>query len=88
MVSREFVTEIKVIPHNIRASSGGMFTDTGSQSVSIANADDEHQIAGTFCVNIPGEFLRVQMIYGNVTDRCHPSVKFPESFHIAHSQSP
>ena len=32
-------------------------------------------------------FLPVQLIYGGVTDKCHPKVKFPESFHITYSQN-
>ena len=34
-----------------------------------------------------GDFLPVQLIYGGVTDKCHPKIKFPKSFHITHSQN-
>ena len=53
----------------------------------IANIDDKRQITGTFCVNIMGDFLPIQLIYSGTTDRCHPRVKFPESFHITHSSN-
>ena len=44
-------------------------------------------ITAALCVNIVGDFLPVQLIYGGVTDKCHPKVNFPESFHIIHSQN-
>ena len=53
----------------------------------VADVDEKHQITGTFCVNILGEFLPVQLIYSDVTDRCHPKVKFPGSFHITQSSN-
>ena len=31
--------------------------------------------------------MPIQLIYSGVTDRCHPKVKFPESFHITHSSN-
>ena len=65
------------------------FTFTGKvvHSVPIANVDNQRQITATFCVNTVGDFLPVQLIYGGVTDKCHPKVKFPESFRITHSQN-
>ena len=53
----------------------------------MANVDDKRQITATFWDNNVGEFLPVQLIYGNVNDKCHPKVKFQESFHITHSQN-
>ena len=69
------------------APNKSTFTGKGVHSVTIANVDDKRQITATFCVNIVGDFLPVQLIYGGVTDKCHPKVKFPESFHIIHSQN-
>ena len=65
------------------------FTFTGKvvHSVPIANVDNQRQITATFCVNTVGDFLPVQLIYGGVTDKCHLKVKFPELFHITHSQN-
>ena len=53
----------------------------------MANVDDKRQITATFWDNNVGDFLPVQLIYGSVNDKCHPKVKFPESFHITHSQN-
>ena len=69
------------------APNKSTFTGKGVHSVPVANIDDKRQITTTFCVNIVGNFLPVQLIYGIVTDKCHPKVKFPESFHITHSQN-
>ena len=56
-------------------------------TVPIANLDDKRQITGTFCVNMTGEFLPIQLIYAGTTPRCHPTIKFPNSFHITHSSN-
>ena len=69
------------------APNRSTFTGKGVHSVPSANVDDKRQITATFCVNIVGDFLPVQLIYGGVTDKCHPKVKFPESFRITHSQN-
>ena len=70
-----------------KAPNKSKFTAKGVHSVPIANVDDKRQITATFCVKIVGDFLPVQLIYGGVTDKCHPKVKFPESFRITHSQN-
>ena len=62
-------------------------TGKGIHSEPIANVDNKRQITATLCVDIVGNFLPVQLIYGGVTDECHPKLKFPESFHITHSQN-
>ena len=62
-------------------------TGKGVHSAPIANVDNKCQITATLCVNIVGDFLPVQLIYGGVTNECHPKLKFPESFHITHSQN-
>ena len=69
------------------APNRSTFTGKEVHYVPSANVDDKRQITATFCVNIVGDFLPVQLIYGGVTDKCHPQVKFPESFHITHSQN-
>ena len=69
------------------APNKSKFTGKGVHSIPIAKVDDKRQLTATFCVNIGGDFLRLQLIYGSVTDKYHPKVKFPESFHITHSQN-
>jgi hypothetical protein len=34
-----------------------------------------------------GRFLPPQLIYGGKTDQCHPKYKFPDNFHIIHSEN-
>ena len=68
-------------------SNKSTFTGKVVHSVPIANVDDKRQITATFCVNIVGDFLPVQLIYGCVTDKRHSKVKFPESFRIIYSQN-
>ena len=51
------------------------FTGKEVHSVPIGNVDNKRQITATLiCVNIVGDFLPVQLIYGGVTDKCHPKV--------------
>ena len=70
-----------------KAPNKSTFTAKEVHSVPIANVDDKRQITATFCINIVGDFLPVQLIYGGITDKCHPKVKFPESFCTTHSQN-
>ena len=63
-------------PLGFTAPRKSTFTGKGVHSVPIANVDDKHQITATFCVNTVGDFLPVQLIYGGVTDKCHPKVNF------------
>ena len=58
-----------------------------SKSVPITNVDDKSQITVTSCVSLSGEFLSVQLIYGGLTDRCFPNIKFLNSFHFTHWNS-
>ena len=74
-------------PLGFTAPNKTTFAKKGVHSIPIANVDDKRQITGTFCVNISGEFLPMQLTYTGVTNQCHPKVKFPESFHITHSSN-
>ena len=61
------------------------FTEKNPETVPIGNLDDKRQIAGTFVVNLSGEFLPIQLMYTGKTDLCHPKVEFPKGFDITHS---
>ena len=74
-------------PLGCKVENEATFTYKRSQFVPIANVNNKRQITGTLCVNISGGSLPIQMIYGNVTDRCHLSVKFSGSFRTTHSQN-
>ena len=84
-IQKEMILTFDQTVLGFTALNKSTFTGKGVHSIPIANVDDKRQITATFCVNIVGDFLPVQLIYGGVTDKCHPKVKFPESFHITPS---
>ena len=86
-IQKEIILNFDQIALGFTAPNKSTFTGKGAHSVPIANVDDKRQITATFCVNTVGDFLPVQLIYGGVTDKCHLKVKFPELFHITHSQN-
>ena len=57
----------------------------GSRRVEVVGIDDKHQITATFAASLSGNFLPVQMVYEGKTIKCHPSVKFPDGWHITHT---
>ena len=58
----------------------------GIKSVPIVGKGKQKQITGTFTVNADGDFLPMQLIYTEKTDRCHPNgINFPEGFSITHT---
>ena len=65
-------------PLGFTAPRKSTFTGKGVHSVPIANVDDKRQITATFCLNIVGNFLPLQLIYGGTTDKLYPKVKFLE----------
>ena len=86
-IQKEMILNFHQTALGFPAQNKFTFTGKGVHSVPIANVDDQRQITATFCVNIVGDFLPVQLIYGGVADKCHLKVKFPELFHITHSQN-
>ena len=83
----EMILDFDQTPLGFTASNRATFTEKDAESVSIANVNDMRQRTGTFCVNISGEFLPIQLIYSGVTDSCCPKVKFPDTFDITHSSN-
>ena len=59
----------------------------GSRQVAITGADDKRQITAVMGANSTGKLLPPQLIYAGKTDACHPKFKFPEDWHITHSDS-
>ena len=54
------------------------YSDRGSGSEPITNVDNKLRI--TFTLSLSLEVLPIQLIYGGLTDKCHPRVKFPINF--------
>ena len=86
-IYNEMILNFDQTPLCFTMSNKATFVEKDAQSVSSVNVDDKRQITGTFCVNISGEFLPVQLIYSGITDRCYPKVKFLSWFHITHSSN-
>ena len=86
-IQEEMILNFDQTALGFTAPKKSTFTGKGVHSVPIANADDKRQITTTYSVNIVGDFLPEQLIYGGVTDKFYPKAKFPESFHITHSQN-
>ena len=54
------------------------YSDKGSESVPVPIVDDKRRI--TAALSLPREVLRIKLIYGGLTGKCKPGVKFPIYF--------
>ena len=57
----------------------------GSKRVEIAGVDDKRQITAVFAGTMNGFFLPPQIIYKGKTQKCLPSVSFPDTWHITYT---
>lgn len=73
-------TAIKYIP----VSNWTMATE-GSKRVELIGQDDKRQITATFAGTLAGDFLPIELVYEGKTSKCHPSVSFPEGWHVTHT---
>ena len=79
-IHEEMILNFDQSPVGFSSTNKTSYTDKGSESVLITNVDDKCQVTATFCFSLPR-----QLMYGGLTDRCHPIVEFLNSFHIIHS---
>ena len=56
------------------------YTEKGSKSIPITNADNKHQITATFSVSLHEKVLPIQCIYDELTERCNPEKNSPIHF--------
>ena len=56
----------------------------GTKNIIIAGVDDKRQITLVMAATMTGRFLHPQILYEGKTNRCHPSVKFPEGWDVSH----
>ena len=56
-----------------------------SKRVEVSGIEDKRQITATFAASLTGTFLPVQLVYQGKTSKCHPSIDFPDNWHITHS---
>ena len=59
----------------------------GAKRVEIKGLDDKRQITAVFGGTLTGEFLPMQLVYQGRTTQCHPNSKFPDDWHITHSDN-
>ena len=59
----------------------------GAKRVEIKGLDDKRQITAMFGGTLTGEFLPMQPVYQGRTTQCHLNSKFPDDWHITHSDN-
>ena len=82
-IPEELIFNLDQTPLGLTSASKVTFAKKkNSKKIPISNIDDKCMITGTFCVSMKGDFLPVELIYIGLTQRCHPAVNFPMSFHV------
>lgn len=61
--------------------------ETRSKQVKVLGSDDKRQITALLASTLSGKLLPLELIYQGLTDKCHPKVNFPKSWHITHSEN-
>ena len=56
---------------------------SASKSVAIAGSRVKLAISTMFFINLVGNFLPTQLIYGGKTDRSLPKIDFPKGFSLS-----
>ena len=56
---------------------------SASKSVAIAGSRVKLAITTMFIINLVGNFLPTQLIYGGKTDRSLPKIDFPKGFSLS-----
>lgn len=69
-------TDVNLVP-----VSNWTMEESGSKQVKVLGSDDKRQIT------LSGKLLPLELIYQGLTDKCHPKVNFPKSWHITHSEN-
>lgn len=57
------------------------------ERVAIAGVDDKLQIIVVFAGTKSGKFLPPQVMYAGKTKKCLPHVKFPDKWHVTHTEN-
>ena len=66
----EMILNFYETPRDFTTPNKATFAEKGAQSVPIVYVDDKREITDTFCVNISGEFLSIQLIYSSCYRLC------------------
>eukprot|EP00795_Rhopilema_esculentum_P006675 gene6675-12231_t len=85
-ISEEIILNSDQTPLSYVCTSNTTLEVQGTKSVLIVGKGKKKQITGTFIVGADGDFLPMQLIYAEKTDRCHPNgIDFPEGFSVTHT---
>ena len=57
--------------------------ERNSKQVTIKGIDDKRAITATFTINLDGNFLGMQLIYGGKTNQSLPRYQFPKEFSLS-----
>ena len=85
LIPPELVINIDRTPLRFYLTPTHTLTKNGKAGVPIANSSDYHQITDTFGISMAAEFLPIQLIYQEKTNKCHPNYNLPNRFHITHT---
>ena len=72
-IQKEMILNFNQTAPGFTALNKSTFTGKGVNSVPIANVGNKFQITVTVCVNIVGDFLPIQLIYGGFSDAIQKS---------------
>ena len=87
-IPHQLVFNMDQTPSKHIQSSRYTMEKSGSKSVTIAGSRDKRAITATFIIDLAGNFLPMQLIYGCKTDRGLPKVDFPKDFSPSANRKP
>jgi len=82
-IPRELVFNLDQTPSKYIQSSRYTMEKAGTKSVAIVGAGDKRAITATFVIDLAGNFLPMQLIYGGKTNRSIPKMSFPDGFSLS-----
>lgn len=82
-IPAELVFNLDQTPSKYVQASRYTMEKAGKKSVSIVGSGDKRAITATFVIDLAGNFLPMQLIYGGKTDRSIPKISFPNGFSLS-----
>ena len=81
-ISHQLVFNMDQTPSKYTQSSRYTMEKSASKSVAITGSGDKRAITTMFIINLAGNFLPMQLIYGGKTGRSLPKVDFPDGLSL------
>ena len=75
-------TGVKMVP-----CSEWTMAEKESKQVSVTGPGDKRQITAVLGCSLDGSILPPQLLYQGKSEQCHPNHKFPDDWHVHHSES-